>query len=84
MNGQQVECSSCGKPVNPEQCYLLYAGMGWDQLICPECQKLPFKDVMAKLDVGKSYVQIDGTYMTLEELHERSCKRNSAKTFNAL
>ena len=51
-----VQCARCNKPVDPSDCYELYVGMGANNFICKECQKLPFITVMKNSIDAESYI----------------------------
>ena len=57
----KIECSSCRKSVETNQCYELYVGLGNCQVVCINCQQKPFKDVMLSLDSNKSKIYTSGT-----------------------
>ena len=64
-----VQCASCRKQVDPNDCYPLYVGMGGTNYICKECQKLPFITVMENTEESDSY--IGSPPKTLSELLDK-------------
>ena len=65
MEANQFKAPDWGKE---DQYYELYVGCGNYQYVCKECQKKPFKEVMAKLG---DEVYPAGGHKTLEELTQR-------------
>jgi hypothetical protein len=51
-----VQCASCKKLVDHGDCYSLYVGMGGNNFICKECQKLPFITVMENIAGAEPYI----------------------------